>query len=379
MHVHRHFAILLLVALALPACQPNRSQEPAEDDRVRYIPNELLIPPSDFQGIDGRFLTPEQLEEIRNHFAVNRNTMAIASIVAGECVNELESFEILGEGFGATQDGHTVWLSIRGVDVATVTVVSWSDTRIVARTEEISMPGRYSVGIKNRDNRYVSNRNRTVEYCPVVIPPIGVPPPDYVHPELCFTLDPSEAGLNVECEESGRDCRIVDGGRVVHDYNSDGARNIEQARNALFWILDSLVEQQCIGPTPPPFTRSGTVVRELPTFKYFKKDGQIIGYVGGGVATGIHCEPPVARLPILWDRLEVRLSRETGYWLVGFPEIHGDMGREFGFISISRWNTEADARWVKYMHDIEGIRWQCTQSTRTIFETPFEHWTTDAR
>ena len=68
----------------------------------------------------------------------------------------------------------------------------------------------------------------------------------------------------------------------------------------------------------------------------------------------------------------VTVTDAVPYW----PEIHGDMGREFGFNTLSWWNTEDDANWVMRMHKERNIRYKCDQDTRTNRETAFTFWTT---
>lgn len=374
------FGFILVFVLLLGCERPSSSGDDddrsgnLDDSRVQYRPNEVLLIPRDFDSIEGRYLTREQLDEIRNHFVTTRNTMAISGITSDGCVSELDTFTITGDGFGATPDGHTVWLSIRSVDLAQADIVSWSDTEIVARFPSLTMSGRYNVGIKNADGRYVSNRNRTIEHCPIEIPSIGVPAPDYVHPEMCFALDSREGGLDYECEDGGRDCRVVDGSRVVHDFETEGVRNEDRARDLLFFLLDEEIDEQCIGPTPPPFFRAGELVRNIIPFTYFKKDGAIYDYGGGSLGYGMRCRHPRELSGgVPWDLLEARLSAATGYWVVGFPDLHAD--REFGFIGISSWNTQADANWVVYMHKFEGLRLECSLITDEVREVGFSYWT----
>ena len=371
----RPFMPLIASLTFLAACQPSGTsssdkerQANLSDDRVAYRPNELLILPNDFQGVDGQFLTPEQIDEVRNHFSVNRNSMAISSVASDGCVSESDTFNIEGEGFGDSSAGHTVWLSMRSVDVGQAVIVSWSDTEIVARLPWLATAGRYNVGIKNSDGRYVSNRNRTLTHCPIEIPPVGVTAPEYVHPEMCFDLDPREGGLDYECTVGGSDCRVVDGDRVVHDFNHE-AYNADSARQALFFLLDSGAEQQCIGPTPPPFIHpDGTLIRRHPPFMYFKKEGAIMR--GGG---GFRCRVPGEGIHgFSWEALEVRLSAHDGTWGIGVPEIHA--GREFGFNRISWWETAEDARWVLYAHQHMNLRDRCGPWDAHPQETTFSYW-----
>ena len=169
-----------LAFIMVNACAPqqsngqtsNQASAQTEVEVVRAapaIPNEMLLEPSDFQGIEGRSPTRQQLDDIRDHAARSRNTAIISSISPDECLAPGVPFTIVGTGFDAVQGSRSVYLSLRGVDIVRAEIVRWTDTEIEARAPGVERSGHYSVGIKDGDGRYISNVNRVVRHCIIEI------------------------------------------------------------------------------------------------------------------------------------------------------------------------------------------------------------------
>jgi len=361
---------------------------------INGLPNELIISPSDFGGIDGRYLSREQLQEIRNHFVADGRRTIIRTIEPSGCMAPGTTFTVNGSGFGDSQGSKSLWLSRRGIDIRAVAIISWSDTAVVARTTGDGLSGTYNVGIKEGGSRYISNVNKDLRLCPVVIGgavtdvDVGVAP----IPLNCFDLDLSR--IDLICEDT---CKIVDGERIVHDYGVYwGSIFLGYfPYQELFFVIDGEFEQQCLGPVGATWYRTGAadeVGRTPGPIVLWKKDGGFDTRAGRLAAISpiysMSCDvfgdswtADVARDSEI-RRMEPNENYRTPFWAIGSPEEHGigpdGAPREFWFNIQSRWNSERDARTVFRLMTEAGIRGHCFggEGHGSDFNQ-FRFWTSD--
>lgn len=129
---------------------------------------------------DDRPSNRDAVNAVREAMAARASRASIRRVIPAErgyvCVSDSgdsrAEFVIHGSRFGASAAGRRVVLAtlIRKTVVATATIVSWSDSRIVARLPyhhaSIRDGQSYLVGLQNSSNRWVSNISREIRICP---------------------------------------------------------------------------------------------------------------------------------------------------------------------------------------------------------------------
>ena len=362
------------------------------------IPNEMLQTGGSFEDMQGRYLTREQMQDIRNRVVANGTRTVIRTIEPDSCIAPGAYFTINGSGFGESQGSKRVWLSRRGVDIQSAAIVSWSDSVIVARATGADLNGRYFVGIKEGPSRYISNVTKDIDICPIEIGGVSIEVEPWVAPIRldCFDLDLSR--IDLVCDDT---CKIVDGERVVHDYGIYiewiAAGRPHRLYNDMFFIIEGAFEQQCIGPTPatyrpyePEYRREGSPIVLWEKDDTF--DTRTARNSVRSITYALHCGEMRDRWSAEeFERLEVRRVEGDpdigGFpdptWAVGYAELHGTdpdgEPREFWFVTIYRYDSESDAIRALRLIKEAGIRSSCTSSVdfRGNEFQPFRFWSSD--
>jgi hypothetical protein len=157
------------------------------------------VPTPGFRGDDGRPSNQDAAQAIREAAAARSTQGRIESVVptetANACILPTNSrpgqFIISGSRFGTNAAGRKIVLATasRNTVVAEASIVSWSDTRIVAhissRERNIPRARRYVVAMKDARNQWASNLTKRIYVCP-----------DKVTIQGKVTLDHCSAGLS---------------------------------------------------------------------------------------------------------------------------------------------------------------------------------------
>lgn len=218
------------------------------------------------QTDDGRPSNRDAANAIREAAAARATQGDIRSVSPVEssnrCVRDVggrpSEFVLTGSRFGATASGRKITLAtaVRNTVIADADIVSWSDTRIVARLpyhhRSIRDGQRYVVGIRDNRNRWVSNINREIVVCPRNIVVTGQ-----------LSLDHCAAGLSnvkVGLTVNGRPHRDINVTGVPGDsFRMQYEINLPAEAEANLELTPKLVGVSCPGGAWTPLNKRLTL------------------------------------------------------------------------------------------------------------------------
>lgn len=321
----------------------------------QFIPDEITPRPGDDPtGVRNR------TDRIFDALPI-RHQMTIVTVAPPDCVLAGQQFTLFGQRFEDTQGTKSVFLSRSGVDTHRLEVIEWSDTRIVVRVPtEVSVSGigERNVGIKNDDNRYISNTNKVVKICDLRVVPsrtdVVINTSATEFPEQCFPINLDEVDVECSGPPYNANCTLADSERVV--YQSDYALR-SYFYEYLFYLLDNELDAQCLGPVGVTrLLEDGTTY--TPMVVYYKNS--TTGRIGppGDLFEIVSCTGSREGQVRDWVHpdTEVRML-DDGNWGIGQPEVH--RGREFWFNVFAIYPSEHDARWAVDIVDRHDVKWTC--------------------